>query len=135
MKVKECVLIEPFTCKEDESIIEVAKKLREINIRHIFVVNESFHPLGIISMTDMNNRIIAKGLDPNTVRASDIMSKPIDIINVEDDITTTAKEMMSKGRVMNAVVKEDKMVGIITINQLVEKGALKWKGKILLMDI
>jgi CBS domain-containing protein len=125
MKVKECVLIEPFTCKEDESIIEVAKKLREINIRHIFVVNESFHPLGIISMTDMNNRIIAKGLDPNTVRASDIMSKPIDIINVEDDITTTAKEMMSKGRVMNAVVKEDKMVGIITINQLVEKGALK----------
>ena len=125
MKVKECVLIEPFTCKENESIIEVAKKLREINIRHIFVVDDNFQPLGIISMTDMNNRIIAKGLDPNTVKASDIMSKPIDVINVEDDITTTAKEMMNKGRVMNAVVMDDKMVGIITINQLVEKGALK----------
>ena len=125
MKVKECVLIEPFTCKENESIIEVAKKLREINIRHIFVVDDNFYPLGIISMTDMNNRIVAKGLDPNTMKASDIMSKPIDIINVEDDITTTAKEMMNKGRVMNAVVMDDKMVGIITINQLVEKGALK----------
>ncbi len=125
MKIKECVLIEPFVCKDSESIIDVAKKLREINIRHIFVVNDEFYPLGIISMTDMNNRVIAKGLNPASLTASDIMSKPIDIINVEDDVEATAKDMVSKGRVMNAVVKDDKMIGIITINQLMEKRGLE----------
>ncbi|MBT4540191.1 CBS domain-containing protein [Candidatus Woesearchaeota archaeon] len=125
MKIKECILIEPFICKNDESLVEVAKKLREINIRHIFVVNHDCYPLGIISMTDMNNRVVAKGIDPKTLTAADIMTKPIDLINIEDDVMTTAKEMMNKGRVMNAVVQDDKMVGIITINQLMEKGALK----------
>ena len=119
MQVKDCVLIEPFICDEDESIVEVAKKLKDITLRHIFVVNTDNYPVGIISVTDMNNRVVAEGKDPNTLKAKDIMSKP-DIVKFDDDVEVTAKMMIEKGRVMNPVVKDNKIIGIITIHQLMK---------------
>ena len=118
MQVKDCVLIEPYTCKEDETVVEVAKKLRTTTLRHIFVVNTAFYPTGIISVIDINNRVVAEGKDAKSLKAKDIMSKPVDIVNITDDADATAKNMLEKHRVMNAVVKDNKMVGIITLNQL-----------------
>ena len=118
MQVKDCVLIEPYTCKEDETVVDVAKKLRGTTLRHIFVVNNNLYPTGIISVIDINNRVVAEGKDAKDLKAKDIMSKPVDIVNFADDAEIVAKQMLEKHRVMNAVVKDNKMVGIITLNQL-----------------
>ncbi|MBW2970463.1 CBS domain-containing protein [Candidatus Woesearchaeota archaeon] len=117
MQVKECVLIEPYTCKEDETIAEVARKLRKTTLRHIFVVNAASHPVGVISVIDINNRVVAEEKDPKTLKAKDIMTKPVEIFKIEDDVKTVAEEMMKNNRAMNPVVKDDKMVGIITLSE------------------
>ncbi len=118
MLVKDCLLIEPYTCSEEESVFEIARKLRQTTLRHIFVVNRDFFPTGIISVIDINNRLVAEAKDPKTTKAKDIMTKPVDIINVNDDAQLTAKSMVEHHRSMNPVVKDNKMVGIITLNQL-----------------
>ena len=118
MQIKECVLIEPYTCNEDELIVEVAKKLRKTTLRHVFVVNKESHPQGIISVLDINNRVVAEGKDPAVMKAKDIMTKPIDLINFADDAELVAKSMIQKSRAMNAVVRDKKIVGIITITEL-----------------
>ncbi|MEM4242918.1 MAG: CBS domain-containing protein, partial [Candidatus Woesearchaeota archaeon] len=118
MKVKDCVLIEPFTCKESESVVEVAKKLRKTTLRHVFVVNDAMLPTGIISVIDINNRVVAEGRDANKLQAKDIMSKPVDLIDVNDELDAAAKLFASKNRVMNPVVKDQKMVGILTVNEI-----------------
>ena len=123
MQVKDCVLIEPYTCKESETIVDVAQKLRKTTLRHIFVVNEAFYPTGVISVIDINNRVVAEGKDPRALKAKDIMSRPVDIININDDIHTVSKGMMEKSRAMNPVVKENRMVGIITLNELLKHEA------------
>ena len=69
-------------------------------------------------MLDINNRIVAEGKDPKTMKAKDIMSKPIDVINFTDDVELVAKSMIQKSRAMNAVVRDKKIVGIITITEL-----------------
>jgi predicted transcriptional regulator len=50
------------------------------------------------------------------------MSKPVDIININDDTLAVSKTMMEKHRMMNPVVKDNKIVGIITLAELL-KGA------------
>jgi signal-transduction protein with cAMP-binding, CBS, and nucleotidyltransferase domain len=125
MQIKECVLIEPYVCKETDTVVDVAKKLRETVLRHIFVVNDAFQPTGIISVVDINNRVVAVGANPSVLKAKDIMSKPVDIINISDDTLTVSKAMMEKGRAMCPVAKDGKMVGIITINELLRHSEAK----------
>ena len=120
MKIQECVLIEAFKCNEDETVVEVAKKLRETTIRHIFIVNKEDYPVGIISIVDINNRVVAEGKDANTLKAKDIMSTPVDVIDVDDNVEDIYKAMLEKNRVMNPVVKDKKMIGIVTIHQLLK---------------
>ena len=121
MQIKNCVLIEPFICNESNTIVEVAKKLRETTLRHIFVVNDTSYPSGIISVLDINNRVVAEGKNPEQLTARDIMSKPVDVISLEDDVAKVTEEMINKSRVMNPVVNEEnKIVGIITLQQLLK---------------
>jgi len=120
MKIKNCVLIEAFFCNENDSVIDVAKKLREISLRHIFVVDENKSPIGIISVIDINNRVVAEGKNLNDLFAKDIMSKPIEIYDIDDEIEEVYKEMISKNHVMSPVVKNNEMIGIITIHQLLK---------------
>jgi CBS domain-containing protein len=121
MKIKDCILIGAFKCSEDESVVDVAKKLRNINLRHIFVVDKNDFPVGIISVIDINNRVVALGKDPKELKAKDIMSKPIEVYDLQDEIEEVCKKMVEKIRVMCAVTKEKKMIGIITIHQLLKK--------------
>ena len=125
MQVKDCVLIEAFKCNEEESVVDVAKKLREYTLRHIFVVNDEDYPVGLISVTDINNRIVAEGKNPNELKEKDIMTKPVDVIDESDDIKEVYKTMLEKNRVMNPVVKDKKIVGMITIHQLIKNIGVK----------
>ena len=54
MQIKECILIEPYTCEEGDTVIEVSRKLRQTTLRHIFVVDKEMRPVGIISVIDIN---------------------------------------------------------------------------------
>ncbi|MEN9626385.1 MAG: Inosine-5-monophosphate dehydrogenase [archaeon] len=120
MKIRQCILIEPFTCRETDSIVTVAKKLREISLRHIFVVDETGYPQGIISMTDINNRVVAEGKDATNLKAKDIMTAPIDVADIDDDIEQWHATMTEKNHVMEAVVEKGKMKGIVTIHQIIK---------------
>lgn len=120
MKIKDCVLIEAFKCKEDESIIEVAKKLREISLRHIFVTDEKDYPTGIISLVDINNRVVAEGKNPADLKAKDVMSKTINVCDLEDDVDKVYPIMKEKNHVMDPVVKDNKMIGIVSIHQIIK---------------
>lgn len=117
MLVKDCALIEPFICNEDEHMLDVAKKLRSTTLRHIFVVDKNNYPTGIISVIDVNNRLVAEGKDPRKTTAKEIMSKPVDVVKAEDDLNKVCDSMVQKQRVMNAVVKDNRMFGILTLHQ------------------
>src|SRR3989344_4177029 len=98
MQIKECILIEPYTCEEGDTVIEVSRKLRQTTLRHICVV--------------------AEGKDAKVLKAGDIMTSPVDIVQFTDDVELVTKAMLDKKRSMNPVVRDNKMVGIITINEL-----------------
>lgn len=120
MQIKDCILIEAFKCNENESVVEVAKKLREITLRHIFVVDDNDYPKGIISVIDINNRVVAEAKNPSELKAKDIMSQPVDIADSEEDVEEFYKKIAEKNHVMAPVVKDNRMIGIITLHQLLK---------------
>ena len=113
------ILIEPSSCRKNDTAVEVASKLKGSMQRHIYVVDESNYPVGIISTTDINNRIVAEGKDPRRLDACDIMSSPIEVYDIEHDPIEMYKDMMSNKRLTCAVIEGDKFKGIITLNRLV----------------
>ncbi len=123
-------LISPLKCTLKEKAVDIAKTLRESAQRHIYVVDEDDMPIGIISTTDMNNKIVAEGKDPKSITAEDIMSAPIEVYDKEEDAIKVYKEMTANKRWTCAIVEKKKFIGILSLNRLIihitEQGRWKW---------
>ncbi len=116
--LERCTLIEPFYCQENDTIVDVAKKLRTSTLRQIFVVNDQTYPVGVISTTDINNRVVAEGKDASSLRAKDIMSIPIEVYDVRMDAGEVYREMRDRRRMMCAVVDQGKFIGMVTLGEV-----------------
>ncbi|MBS1266807.1 MAG: hypothetical protein MAG795_00776 [Candidatus Woesearchaeota archaeon] len=121
MLIENCTLIEPLWCKTTQSVREVAKTLRDKQQRRIIVLKQD-KPVGIISTTDMNNRVVAENLVAADLKAEDIMSSPLDLIcNIGDDITDIYKKMVEKKAYFVPVLKENEFIGVLTYGELVKQ--------------
>lgn len=126
MKVSECNLEEPFYCNKEDSIIDVAKKLREHRIRHIVVV-DGMKPIGIVAAVDIVNHIVAEGKEYKHLKAKDIMVHPIFYVDKEDDVSTAYFGMVKKNTFSCPVVEKESFVGMLTFSEALKCIA---KGKI-----
>ena len=68
MLVKNCTLIKPLYCKKNTNVVEAAKILRDNQQRRIIVVDDKEHPIGIISTTDMSNKVVAGNKDASKLK-------------------------------------------------------------------
>ncbi len=120
MKIKDCKLMKALSCDRKKSIVDAAKILREKKQRRIIVTEEDY-PVGIISTTDMNNRVVAEDRKPSELLAEDIMTSPIFLIcDSEDSVSEVFKEMVDHKSFFVPVVEDKKLKGIITYGELLE---------------
>lgn len=115
--ISTCYLIEPFTCKENESVSEIAKKLKQFGQRQIYVVDESQKPVGIVSITDLMDKIVIEQKDPSKMVAKDVMNKDVIVFDDSDDVKKAYKAMTERGVVTCAVVQGQKMVGMLSLKE------------------
>ena len=65
------------TCRRDTSALELAQLMRDRHVGDVIVVDVDAGgstPVGIVTDRDMIVRIMAKGVDPNLVRADDLIT-------------------------------------------------------------
>jgi CBS domain-containing protein len=86
-----------ITGKPDETVREIAKKMTTNEVGSIVIVEDS-KPVGMVTDGDIIDRVVSKGLNPDEVKAKDIMSKPILTVDAETTIIEAAK-YMRKNRV------------------------------------
>jgi len=106
------------TVRPDSSVMEAIQKMNKFDVGSIVVVQER-RPVGIITERDILRKILEFGLDPVTVRARQIMSSPIVTIREDSTIEEAAKTMTIKKIKKIPVVKEGKLIGIVTATDLV----------------
>jgi CBS domain-containing protein len=112
--IKSCKIYGALSVEGNESVIEVAKKLCYFQERRVFVVNKKGELLGIISLVDINDRVVAKGKDLKKTIAKDIMSYPINLVfDIKTPIEKVKKAMILKDNYYCPVVEKRKLVGLI----------------------
>ncbi len=80
----------------DMTMTEAAARMAEANIGFLPVI-EGDRLAGVVSERDVMNRVVAKGLDPNSVRVREAMTADPQTARPEDDLSKVAQIMQAGG--------------------------------------
>lgn len=124
--LRDCKLIPAVFVKETDNCVEVAKKIKFYQERRIYVLNKKGFPIGIISLVDINDRLVAKGKKPDKTLAREIMTSPIHLVlDAGEPIEEVVKKMVLRDNYYCPVVDKGKLKGIINYSIISKYGKKK----------
>jgi signal-transduction protein with cAMP-binding, CBS, and nucleotidyltransferase domain len=116
MEIKSCKLTNPTVCDEDDSVLDVARVLRDKKQRHVIIRNNG-KPVGLVSVTDVNNRVVATGKDPARTLAKEIMTKDLIIKDFSDNVTQAYLEMIKLNKFSCVITEKGKLKGMLDMKE------------------
>ncbi len=116
--VKEKLSSDVECVSPDMSLTDIGKTMRDQEIGCV-LVKENGQLIGIITDRDMTCRVIANGLNPTTITATAIMSKPVSHC-FDDALLVDAAHIMLEKQVRRLPVldRDKRLVGILTVDHL-----------------
>jgi len=115
------------TIDHTATLLEAARMMRDKQIGSLLVLkNENI--LGIISDTDVTRRAVAEDLVPGRVTVGTIMSSPIITIDIQSTPEMASDLMRNKGIRHLAVTEDSKIVGIISVRDLLHYFKVYYSG-------
>ncbi|MCD6313015.1 MAG: CBS domain-containing protein [Thaumarchaeota archaeon] len=118
--VREVMSSPVIESREDESAEEIARKMMKYKVGAIIVTSEDGSPLGIITKTDLVEKVIAKNVKPSEVKAKDIMSTPLQTIEPEAKIEDALRKMSKLGISRLAVIYKNRLSGLISVKDILQ---------------
>jgi len=115
--VKEVMITNVLTCDVDDSLQQAARIMRDKRIGCLIVM-KSKSPKGILTERDITFRATAKNLDSANTKVKDVMSSPLKTISPDENVYSASKKMRAEDIKKLPVVKNGKLVGIITQTDL-----------------
>jgi CBS domain-containing protein len=106
--------------RPDSSVKEVVANMNKFNIGSIVVV-EGGKPVGVISERDILRRVVEPCLEPEALTARQVMTSPVVTIKETATIDEAAKLMAKKKVRKIPVMSKQKLVGIVTFTDIVNK--------------
>ena len=95
-----------------------AKHMCEKNITSL-LIKEKQEYVGIITLTDLVKRLVAKGLDPKSTKLISLMSKPLISMGHHMPLSEANEVMFAKNIKHLAVTKEGNIVGMVTTKDMI----------------
>jgi len=108
-----------LTITSDASVLEAIGIMSQANVGAL-VIQDGDQPQGIFTERDYLRKIALKGRSSSNTPLREVMSSPLITVNTVDS-SETAMETMTECRCRHLVVTDnDKMVGIISLGDLVK---------------
>jgi CBS domain-containing protein len=117
-RVSEYMTEEVRSVRWDATLKEAGKLLQRYKIGLLFVDDDRRY-VGVITESGLSRNAVAKGLDPNTTLVKAVMSRKIVSIEDNEPIVEAVKLMKENGIRHLAVTKNETVVGIISISDIV----------------
>jgi CBS domain-containing protein len=131
MKVREIMTREIDHITSDQTIAHAAAKMRESDVGDIPVVMGN-QPIGMLTDRDITIRIAANGLDPQSTRVADAMTKEVISCKEDDDVETAARLMGDKQvRRLLVVADGGKLAGIVSLADIAKSADKELVGDVL----
>ena len=106
------------TVRPDDTALDAVRKMNKFRIGSVIVVN-SGRPVGIITERNILQEIVEPRHDPATMKAKDIMTRPLITIDPHTAVDEAAKIMATNTIKTLPVVDKDKILGIVTSSDIV----------------
>lgn len=119
MKARDVMTESIVTIQENENIINCAKLMANHDIGCLPICNKDEEVIGIITDRDIVLRCIATQKDLNNTTVKEIITDEAICCDADDDIEDVEDLMKSYQIKRIPVIEENKIVGIITIHDLV----------------
>lgn len=104
-------------CRPEDMVTQVAQLMKREDIGPVLIVDGDQRRtlIGIVTDRDLVLKVIAEGLDPQTTRVGDVMSKKLVTCRADDDVEVAMKAMAQYQLRRIPVVEDNmKLVGIIS---------------------
>lgn len=106
------------------SIVEAAMLMNEKNIGSL-VVTEGEKVVGIFTERDCLKRVVAAQRDPANTQVGEVMTAPVAVCRLDTSLEE-CKAVMTEKRIRHLpVVEEGKLVGIVTIGDVIAQEVVK----------
>jgi signal-transduction protein with cAMP-binding, CBS, and nucleotidyltransferase domain len=118
LKVRDLMTRNLITVQAKDSVIKAAKVMDENGVSSV-IVKERNEFSGIITEHNIISRAVSKGLDPQKIKVSRVMSTPLITISPDATIEEAAKKMRDN-KIRRLLVEENhQKVGIIAESDIV----------------
>jgi CBS domain-containing protein len=131
--VKDIMNTDVKTIKPDESVQKAAEIMKEFRIGSLIVITGT-KLVGIITERDILNGVVAEDKVPSEVKVEDVMTREVIMVSPEMGIEEAVDLMMEKKIKKLPVVSSDKLIGIVTVTDIItaEPKMLKQLGTLML---
>ncbi|RLG38288.1 hypothetical protein DRN79_01850 [Methanosarcinales archaeon] len=120
LEVRDVMTPEVVTEEEDTPVTKIAKDMEVYGIGSVIITREG-EPVGIVTDRDIALKVIKEDRLVREVKAKDIMSSPLITIEADASIEK-ACEIMAKNRIRRLpVVEDDKLVGVISVRNILTR--------------
>lgn len=119
MKIKSILKSDTKTLKVNDDIDKALKIMDELNLNGMPVVDESNALVGMVVKADIYRFMITPGHYENCP-VDWVMSKSVILAQANEDIEVVAKRLRKNDIISMPVVEDDKLVGIVTIEDLLD---------------
>ena len=105
-----------------------AERMTERNIGAVAVVDQGTLA-GVFSERDIMSRVVARGLNPDDTQVDAVMTKEIVVADPQENVDAALQKMHSIGSRHLPVVANGKLVGMISIRDLLEVDDAQQRAK------
>ena len=122
MNARDVMTPDPACCTTETSLHEVAKLMLQLDCGEIPVLDKANTPVGVVTDRDIVCRAVAKGLNPLTLSAGDVMSSPALTARASDDLEAVELLMQTRQIRRIPVVGDDGGIcGIVSLADVVRR--------------
>jgi len=102
----------------DATVREAVEFMSDAQVGCVVVEEEDGTAIGIFSERDLVQRVIAAGLDPETVPVGEVMSWPVVGCSPKDDLKTCAELLDELQSRHLPVMVNDKIIGLVSARDI-----------------
>ena len=126
---------EIFSISEDTTVMEAAKYLREKQVRSVGVMSVAGKLAGVVSQSDISDKVAAENRCPAWMKVSEIMSRELITVNPEMTFEDSLRAMEQNGVYHLLIVDaENAYRGMLSVSDLLKVLATDHKGRADLLE-
>ena len=121
---------EIFSIQDDATVHDAARYLRDHKVRSVVVLDAAARLVGVVSQSDISDKVAAENKCPAWMRLSEIMSRDLVVVRPEIALDECLR-LMEKHGVFHLLVTEEsgRFLGMISVADLLQVIASDHKAR------